>query len=141
MNMSNSNMQYIPQTPERERGEHRDRDRIQRHQQMTSPSVQREHLLDQRDLRNRNIAQPNFGGPVDDNNMPQPLAGPAHPQLQPPFQMQQGNQLLATHGEHTVEKREGGITSQVSLIETVADDVMGPSLHDQLHCVRELSPK
>ncbi|EGO30244.1 hypothetical protein SERLADRAFT_431731 [Serpula lacrymans var. lacrymans S7.9] len=30
--------------------------------------------------------------------MPQPLAGPAYPQLQPPFQMRQGNQLLATHG-------------------------------------------
>ncbi|EGO30258.1 hypothetical protein SERLADRAFT_431754 [Serpula lacrymans var. lacrymans S7.9] len=30
--------------------------------------------------------------------MPQPLAGPAYPQLQPSFQMQQGNQLLATHG-------------------------------------------
>ncbi|EGN93370.1 hypothetical protein SERLA73DRAFT_78674 [Serpula lacrymans var. lacrymans S7.3] len=30
--------------------------------------------------------------------MPQPLAGPAYPQLQPPFQMWQGNQLLATHG-------------------------------------------
>ncbi|EGO04344.1 hypothetical protein SERLA73DRAFT_148895 [Serpula lacrymans var. lacrymans S7.3] len=33
-----------------------------------------------------------------DNHMPQPLAGPAYPQLQPSFQMQQGNQLLATHG-------------------------------------------
>ncbi|EGO01507.1 hypothetical protein SERLA73DRAFT_70687 [Serpula lacrymans var. lacrymans S7.3] len=65
---------------------------------VTSPSVRREHLLDQRDLRNRNIAQPKFGGPVDDNNMPQPLAGPAHPQLQPLFQMRQGNQLLATYG-------------------------------------------
>ncbi|EGO04355.1 hypothetical protein SERLA73DRAFT_68051 [Serpula lacrymans var. lacrymans S7.3] len=29
--------------------------------------------------------------------MPQPLAGPAYPQLQPPFQTRQGNQLLATH--------------------------------------------
>ncbi|EGN93882.1 hypothetical protein SERLA73DRAFT_156027 [Serpula lacrymans var. lacrymans S7.3] len=92
MNMSNSNMQHL-----NERGEHRDRDRIQRHQQMTSPSVRWEHLLDCRDLRNINIVQPNFGGPLHDNHMPQPLAVPPYPQLQPPFQMQQGNQLLATH--------------------------------------------